>query len=241
MRVLVTRPKEDAEVTVAKLQSRGHSALIAPLMDIRFRDGPAMAFDNVQAVLATSSNGVHALARRTARRDIPLFAVGAQTAQAARDMGFKIVRSADGNAHMLAARTAEWAKPGAGVLLHAAGAETKGELAETLTRGGYDVRTHVLYEAVAVPELPPVCRSALETNALDAALYYSPRSARIFADLVVKAALVEPCRELAAYCISQPTAAALASLSWKAINIAARPDQDALLALLPASQEGGQQ
>src|SRR5580692_6053979 len=125
MRLLVTRPKDDAEETAARLRARGHTTLIAPLIEIRFVDGPNIPLEGVQAILATSSNGVHALARRTSRRDVPLFAVGAQTAQAARDAGFSNVKTADGDARKLAAATVNWAKPNAGALLHAAGSETK--------------------------------------------------------------------------------------------------------------------
>src|SRR5277367_2328472 len=114
MRVLVTRPKDDAEETAAKLRARGHAVLVAPLIEIRFADGPEISLDGIQAVLATSSNGVQALARRTDRRDVPLFAVGTQTAHAARSAGFSTVKSADGDAHALAAATANWAKPNAG-------------------------------------------------------------------------------------------------------------------------------
>ncbi len=84
MRVLVTRPKEDAEETAQLLAARGHQALVAPLLETRFFDGAALTLEGVQAVLATSANGVRALARRTARRDVPLFAVGPQTAEAAK-------------------------------------------------------------------------------------------------------------------------------------------------------------
>ena len=65
MRVLVTRPAEDAEETAAELVARGHEPVIAPLVDIRFVEGPPLELDSVQAVLATSRNGVRALSLRT--------------------------------------------------------------------------------------------------------------------------------------------------------------------------------
>lgn len=232
MRVLVTRPKGDAEQTAVKLNLLGHRALLAPLLHIRFREGPPISLRNVQAILATSSNGVSALARRTKRRDVPLFAVGTQTAQAARDCGFATVRNARGDARALAAAAPKWATPSAGALLHAAGAETKGELAEILVTRGFKVRTAVLYDAVAVTRLPRIVRTALEAGELDAVLHFSPRSARVFSNCVVKAGLAENCRGLAAYCISKATADALAPLVFQAVRIAPRPDQEALLGLL---------
>ena len=99
MRVLVTRPLEDARETEAALKVRGHDAVVAPLLFVNFHDGPEMDLAGIQAILATSANGVRALARRTARRDLPLLAVGPQTAEAARESGFEDVKSADGEHH----------------------------------------------------------------------------------------------------------------------------------------------
>src|ERR1700689_2967092 len=102
MRVLVTRPYDDALETAAKLKALGHDAILAPLLEIRFHDGDEIALDGVQAILATSANGVRALARHSARRDVALFAVGRQSADVARAAGFRDVRSADGDGATLA-------------------------------------------------------------------------------------------------------------------------------------------
>jgi hypothetical protein len=122
MRILVTRPLEDGKEIAARLAERGHQALLAPLLEPRFQDGPLLEeqgheLDNVQALLATSANGIRAFIRRSARRDLPVFAVGPQTAKEAREAGFGDVRSADGDAKALAEATRRWASP-AGILLH---------------------------------------------------------------------------------------------------------------------------
>jgi uroporphyrinogen-III synthase len=228
MRVLVTRPRDDAETTAAKLTALGHAPVIAPLMEIRFHDGGMIALDGEQAILATSANGVRAIARRSARRDIPLFAVGRQTAQAAREAGYLAVRSADGDGPALARATLQWAKPEDGALVHAAGAQTKGDLAATLSAQGFSVRTEILYEAVPAGAFPAEAEQALRTGALDAVLLYSPRGARTFATLAAGLS----CRTVMAACISQATADALAGLDFRDVAVARKPDQDALLALL---------
>lgn len=232
MRFLVTRPYEDAQRTAAELKARGHEAMIAPLLEIRFRDGPQLTLDGVQAILVTSANGLRALARRTARRDIPVFAVGAQTAEAARHAGFNEVKSADGDAGSLAHASARWAAPDGGALFHASGAETRGGLVERLRGLGFAVAGETLYDAVPVTELPPAAATALRRGALNAVLLYSPRSARTFADIVTRAGLADACTGLEALCISRATADRLAPLSFKAIRVAERPDQGAMLALV---------
>lgn len=232
MRVLVTRPQGDAELTAALLSAKGHDAIVAPLLDIRMRPGPDIALDDVQAILVTSANGVRALAHRTQRRDVKIFAVGTQTASAARALGFRNVADAAGDGAALAALVAAQLMPKAGPLLHAAGAEAHGALAELLTQKGFTLRREVLYEARAADMLPQAARYALAERRLDAVLFYSPRTARIFTGLVQAGGVRDGCREIIALCISQPTADALAPLAFRDIRVAAHPDSEALLALL---------
>lgn len=232
MRVLVTRPTEDAQRTAAELQARGHEAVIAPLVEIRFRDGPPLALKDVQAILATSANGVRALARRTPRRDLPVFAVGPQTAEAACALGFLRVRNAQGDAAALAEAAKRWANPDGGVLFHPCAAQTKGGLAQTLRAAGFTIVNETFYDAVPLGELPAAAADALSRGAIAAALLFSPLSARALVAAVQRAGLAKACSGLEALCISQATADALAPLRFGAIRVAARPDQDAILAFL---------
>jgi uroporphyrinogen-III synthase len=230
MRALITRPEEDAAKIATLLHARGHETIIAPLLSVRFHDGPEISLDNIQAVLATSANGVRALARRTARRDVPLFAVGPQTEEEARKTGFQTIRNANGDSRALAAATAQWASPKEGALLHAKGAEGDGTLAALLKPHGFDLRSAVVYDVAAARELPKDVRDRISGGALDAALFYSPRSARVFGDCVVNAGL--DVGSLIAICISEATGSALAPLAFREIRIAAAPNQDALLECL---------
>ncbi|MEI9996180.1 MAG: uroporphyrinogen-III synthase [Rhizomicrobium sp.] len=229
MRVLVTRPADDARETAALLRARGHTPVIAPLLGVRYHDGHPLHLEGVQALLFTSVNGARAFARRSSRRDFPVFTVGTQTAQAARDAGFGDVHNADGNSDDLATAVQGWAKPQEGALLHAAGAEAEGRLAASLAAAGYSVRTEVLYDVSAVGELPPAARAALRSGTLDAILLLSARSAQVFAACVVEAGLGAACTRVIACCISEAAAKPLAALAFAEIRIAARPNQPSLL------------
>jgi uroporphyrinogen-III synthase len=226
MRVLVTRPEEDAARTAALLKARGHEAIIAPLLTVRFHDGEEISLDGIQAVLATSANGVRALGQRTPRRDVPVFAVGPQTEEEAMRLGFQSVRNAQGDATALATATARWASPAKGPLLHVKGAEADGTLARLLNDQGFDVKGAVLYDVAAVTKLTPAVRNLLARS--DAALFFSPRSARVFHDAAVGLDL----SAIIAACISEATAAALAPLAFREIRVASEPNQIAVLACL---------
>ena len=222
MRVLITRPREDAERMAVKLRALGHDPLIVPLLDIRFLDGKAILLDGVQAILATSANGVRAFARRSARRDLPLFAVGPQTDEAAHQAGFTTVRNAQGDARALADAARGWAKPEDGALLHVKGGEGNDALAQHLE--GFEVRGVVLYEIAPVAE-PSGLHAALEDT--QAALLLSPRSAQVFKQRIQEKKL--PTKRLIAVCISEATAAALKPLAFREVRVAAKPNQQAVL------------
>ncbi len=232
MRLLVTRPREAAEQTATLLRARGHEVVVAPLLDIRISGDDEIALDGVQAILVTSANGIRALAQRTQRRDLPVFAVGPQSAEAARAVGFAETRHSDGDAAALARAVPQWARPEAGALFHPAGRQTSGVLAEQLTAAGFTVRSQTVYEVQASRRFPPSAAAAIATGELDAVLLFSPQSARIFVD-AVRASGVEPaCLHLAALCISAATAAALDGLAFATVRVAERPDQDGVLGLL---------
>jgi uroporphyrinogen-III synthase len=229
MRVLVTRPIEDACRTQALLKARGHEAVVAPLLEVTFHDGPQIDLAGVQAILATSANGVRALSRRTVRRDLPLFAVGPQTAEAAREARFTSVQNCDGDAAALAQAVAARVSAQKGPLLHAAGVEGESQLAKALNSSGFAVRTEYLYEVTAVADLPAAARDVLAGGLLDAILLFSPHSARLFAESAGRNGLAAAASRLIAICISQATAEGLAPLAMREVRVAKRPNQASLL------------
>jgi uroporphyrinogen-III synthase len=228
MRVLLTRPREDGAETARQLALRGHQALLAPLLSTRFPDGPEIDLDGVQAILATSANGVRALARRTSKRDLPVFAVGPQTAAEAHKLGFTEVKSADGDAQALARAARDWAQPGKGALLHVAGEGNDGKLAASLS--DFPVRREILYAVTPVKEMPDEIMGWLLLNQVDAALFFSPRSAAIFRDLALREGLRMD--GILAAAISPAAAAALDPLRFAGVRIAPQPNLENLINLL---------
>jgi uroporphyrinogen-III synthase len=229
MRILITRPKEDAARFAELAHARGHEAICAAVLSVHYFDGPELMLEGVGAVLATSANGVRAFARRTDNRELPVFTVGPQTADAARHAGFERVECADGDASTLAVAMPEWIKPEDGVLLHAASAENDGRLKELLAEEGYPVVIEALYDVIPAHKLPEAAREPLAHGDLDAVVVFSARSAQTLRDCIVRARLADACKRLGAACMSQSTAEGLAPLEFHQIAVAAHPNQDALL------------
>ena len=237
MRVLVTRPKEDGEEIAALLAAMGHQALLAPLLSTHFLDVPAPDLDNVQAILATSANGVRAFARLSPAPGMCRCSrSGRKPPKPQGRRGFILVRNADGDARAhWRRRQHNGRRRTRGTLLHVSGEESGGVLGESLAALGFVLRRAVLYRVDAADDLPAQAATALRQGAVDAALFFSPRSARVFASLVARDDL--PVGSVIAVCISPVTAAALMGgevPSFAGIRTASRPNQTALLACLSA-------
>ena len=232
MRLIVTRPRSDGERTQAALLQAGHRAILAPLLEIHMLPGPKLALAGVSALIATSANAVEALAARTQSRDLPLFVVGPNSAAAAREAGFTTVYSGNGGADALVPHILQRLSPAHSVLFHAAPAQSAGTLEAELSRHGYKLQREILYEARAVRTLPHAAATSLSTGTADGALFYSPRSARIFARLVTEAGLAARCRGLHAFCISAKAAEGLTHLPFAERRIAPRSDHSGMMSLL---------
>jgi uroporphyrinogen-III synthase len=231
VRVLITRPEEDAGPLVAALKERGIEASVAPLLEIEFIDGPQLNLADVQALLMTSANGVRAFARRSDDRKITVMAVGDATARMAREMGFSDVQSATGDVDNLAAKARRSLDPSAGSLLHPAGSKVAGDLAGLLTTDGFCYRREVLYQARTATTLPITARRGLGKDDFTGVLLYSPRTGATFKRLVEAEGLGEKLAAVRAYCLSANVAEAVADLPWAEVLTAARPEQAALLDL----------
>src|SRR5204863_98418 len=80
----------------------GHDAVVLPLLAVRVMPDISVDLHGVAALAFTSANGVRAFADASGERSLKVFAVGAATALAARQAGFKSVLSADGDVEALA-------------------------------------------------------------------------------------------------------------------------------------------
>jgi uroporphyrinogen-III synthase len=236
--VLITRPRPAAQALAARLEELGHAALVEPLLTItEDTDGRARlagALDGVQALLFTSTNGVASFAAASARRDIRVFAVGDGTAAAARQAGFAEVESAQADVAALVELVAARLAPGAGALLHASGHQVAGDLAGRLGRLGFAVRSVPLYRAAPAEALSAPTVRALRAGEVDAALFFSPRTAAGFVRLARAAGIERSCAGMAGVALSAAVAAELEGLGWRQLLVADAPTEAAVLKALGA-------
>jgi len=241
MKILLTRPRADAEDLAKLLDARGHEVLLEPLLEIVAVPGEPVAASDSQAILFTSANGVRALLARnnddiSALRHLPVYAVGDATGRAAQEAGFAEVVSASGDVKALAALVAARVRPEAGPLLHVAASDVAGDLAGLLGARGFAVTRAVLYEAKKAETLSAETAGALRRGEIPAALFFSPRTASAFVALAGAADLAPALGRTTAVCLSAAVADAIDDLpgaaSWRDILTAAEPTQESLLSAL---------
>jgi uroporphyrinogen-III synthase len=231
MRALLTRPREDSEALAKLLAERGVETLIDPLLEIQPIAEATVDLVGVQAILATSANGVRMLAAKSGERSLPVFAVGDASAREATRHGYSTVHSAAGDVEALGRLVRVKLDPTGGPLFHAAGSKTAGDISGMLKEAGFEVRRSVLYEAKPAVALSDEALAAIKEQRINCVLFYSPRTAATFVSLVVAAEIAPLCANLTALCLSQAVADKIAELPWKAVQIAERPEQASLLAL----------
>jgi uroporphyrinogen-III synthase len=228
--LLITRPEPGASETAVRVAALGYQPVVAPLLEIRPLRAPLPPSGRMQAILATSGNAIPALP--ASHRHLPLFAVGEATAARARAAGFTNVFSADGDAAALAALVTRHCHRQAGPLMLATGRGEGAALVADLRAHDFRVNRRVVYAATPVAGLPGVARDAITSGRLAAALFFSAETARHFVRLLQAAGLHEALRSMDALAIGKHAAVALQALPWRRIHVAARPNQDAMLALL---------
>lgn len=208
-RALVLRPEPGNRDTCARLAAAGVTAIAAPLFAVVpvAWEPPVGEFD---ALLLTSANAArHAGASLAQYATLPVVAIGAATAAAARTAGLRVDEVGTGDV------TAAVARAGGRRLLHLAGRHRR-------TVPGITAVT--VYESVALPLAPDTLVVAKD----GVALLHSARAARRFAALLPAEA-----RSALSLAALSPAIADAAGPGWYGIASVPQP-RDALLVALAA-------
>jgi len=232
MRILVIRPEPDAARTAEKLRASGHEVTVDSLLSVE-----AVPFDvprqTYAALAVTSANALRVAGEAPALaklKALPLYALGMQTANAARLAGFSNIEAAGGDASALAELLAR-RLPAGSRALYLAGEDRARDLAALTAAAKIAIETVIVYRAKAAARLQPATAAKLAAGEFGAVLHFSPRSAEIFLRLVREAGCEAALKTPRHLCLSAAVAAALAPAGIAA-EVAARPDEAALLALL---------
>lgn len=232
LRVLVTRPQPDADTTAAQLVAMGHEAVVLPLSATLPLDPPAAQGD-CEATAVTSSNAIrHApLQLLEALAAKPCFAVGDKTAEAARSAGLRDVQTASGDATALAnqliARTPQQAR-----IVYLCGRVRRPDFEAAVLASSREIVAIETYDTHTRIPSPAELDIALAERPIDVALLYS-QSAAIALGRLLRAPQAANMLAAARFACLSARVASMLDVDATRITLAGRPNEEALLAVLP--------
>jgi uroporphyrinogen-III synthase len=238
--VLVTRPEPDNATTADALRQRGYDVLLAPIL--QFEALPIRHDDDVKygGVIVTSSNALRAVRSHPLSGqliELPLFAVGNRTADAARNIGFANVLSADGDVTALRKLVTDTIprRQRRTPLLYLSGSDIAADIVSGLANDGITATPLTVYRMIPVNDLPDQVRTALAGDAIKAVLHYSPRSAAAFVAAIRGAALEIAGLAVLQICISEAVARVLREAGATRLVVAENRREAAMLDALQRS------
>lgn len=234
MRILVTRPLEDGAATARRLSEAGHEAVLLPATLIAATKNrvPEEPFD---AVIVTSGNALRHLEPHAAQRlsALPLYCVGEKTASVAQQAGFTAITRGDGDGRALVERLSARFSPPA-KLLYLTGTPRKPHVEAALHALGFEARVVELYETRAVAGWPGDHRTEVES--VTTAMHFSRASVEALLSAADQAGLQTHLARIAHLCLSADVAEPLRASGFQRIDVAEKPTEDAMLALLASKK-----
>lgn len=207
-RLLLLRPEPGLSASAERARGQGLEVIAAPLFRVEPVAWAVPDPASYDALLFTSANAVrHGGVGLGALTHLPVHAVGAATAEAARAAGFTVVSVGEGGVEALLSSL-----PAALKLLHLAGQDRH----DVAGHHRIDVRTVYRSVAIASPALPPLDGLVIAVH--------SPRAGARLA----KIAGPHPAAAIAAI---SAAAGVACGPGWGSVDVAAAPDDASLLAL----------
>jgi uroporphyrinogen-III synthase len=239
MAVLVTRPQPDNDTTAAALRARGYDVVAAPMLrfePLTLSETPETKYAGVIVTSAAAIRALEGQAALAGLRPLRLYAVGAHTAEAAREAGFSNVVSADGDAaalrELILGGSRKRAKVADAPLLYLAGADLARDLASELGERGFTVAVQTTYRMTPATVLPPAAADAVGAGRIEAVLHYSRRSARAFAAAARASGVEVSALAILQCCLSEAIAMVIRDGGADHVAVARTPDENALFETL---------
>jgi uroporphyrinogen-III synthase len=236
LNLLLTRPKAQAAAMSEVLERRGHSVHLAPLLQVDPLPFDGRTLGTASAIILTSANAVPAL--EGLDPGIRVFAVGPDTASAARAAGLSNIAAASGTAGSLLEMVRHHWRPEYGPLAYPSGRHVSVDVAGALAAQGYSCGRVEVYATSQARQLPEEAKNLLRRGQIDAVLFMSVRTADAFCGLVASTGNSEVCRRARSLSLSDKIATRLGQLPWIESLTAASPTREGILRAVDGLETG---
>ncbi len=223
--VLLTRPRADSERLAELLAARGMTAHIAPVLDIVPVSEPLPPLDDYHGLIFTSAHAARLVSAPPAQADKPVFCVGDHCAATAAESGWRVVHNARGDGRTLESLVRERCAGREMRLFHLSGADISHNFGDT----GCRIDRHIIYRAVPAGSLPEETLRGLDEGRFFAALFFSARTARIFAELTDFYGRTSCLQAINALCLGDKVLESVQQSDWRNVQVAQHPDVPSMI------------
>jgi uroporphyrinogen-III synthase len=215
--LLVTRPEAESRQTANALEALGFRVTQAPCLQIVPILSAPLA-TSPDAVLLTSQHAVPALHALHVPFATPLFVAGKRTAEKAREAGYIVVHTGEGNALSLRPLLHQ-TLPASANIAYLHGEDLRHNMASLLQAEGYNMESHCVYRAEPATSLPSQALAALHYGQMDGILFYSVRTLETFATLASTCLPAAAWQSVSAIAISGTVAHAARTAGFDIIHV----------------------
>ncbi|MDP3371372.1 MAG: uroporphyrinogen-III synthase [Candidatus Paracaedibacteraceae bacterium] len=216
MTVLITRPFTAAKRTELLFKLAGLSTWIDPVLTIT-QLPQIIHFDDYDALITTSANGVESLATYTENRHFPLFCVGSASRYVAHDLGFKNIFYPENPGARELIQLISMSHYRRFAYIH--GETIKIDIARALSALGNKVEAYRTYTTHPTLAFADETLSLFYSEKITAITFYSEQSALLILKLIEKHKLSKYTKSIQALCLSQSISKRISSYFWKDVNI----------------------
>lgn len=219
MKILVTRPIDEAILLAEQLKSLGHEAIICPLLEIRYlSDVDFKQLSRYRAIIISSRNALKAIL--SVDKGLNLLIVGKATTDFAKQLGFYNSICVGRNIIELKESIQDINN-----LLYLSGEDVSDNL-EGLPE---KIDRLVVYKAIAVKEASKDFLEFMKGDVLKLVMLFSQRTAESFVSLVRTHQLGTFCKKLISLSISEKVAKVIEKFELYSYYVAKEPNLEAML------------
>ncbi len=230
--ILILRSEEDSEELAEAIRAMGFEPFAEPVLSIEYLDAELSETGEGRPLIFTSAHGVRAFARLDTHRGHPVFTVGSNTADEAREQGFTDIRNAEGTAEDLMDLLLLAHKTGLTTPVYMRAEDVSKNLKEILAKNGMNIEEFILYRANLAQNLSISLLKKLDNREIKAVMVFSARGGRIFSELVEQYDRTHRLKGTKALCISDGVVESVSVLPFEAAIAAQTPDRYGMIELL---------
>lgn len=222
MKILITRPLEEAKILANTLEILGYQTILAPLLEIKFtKDVDFNQLYNYQAIIITSRNSIKAISE--VDKDLKLLIVGKESYYYAKSLGFLNCIFAGENIEQLKENI-----PNYNNLLYLSGAEITDDLKNLKQK----IDRKIIYKAEQITNPSKELLEFIKQDQLKICLFLSARTAQAFANIIANNGLKQYCKSIISLTLSNKIAHNLEQLHFNSCYVTQEPTLDSLVNLI---------